>query len=235
MLIEDEPVIMEGLKTMVEDLIGGFTVCAEAAGGNEALNIIEQADPDIIITDIRMPGMDGLEAIKQIRNIKGDIPIVIVSGYAEFEYAKRAIEYNVSDYILKPVDRMEMAKALTGIGEKLNRDLKADNDENQIIRKVKQIIDDNLDQDISLTSIADKVFMNHQYLSKLFKEKTGINYSRYITGRRIEKAGKLLETTSLKVYEIAALCGYGGTKHFLSVFKKETGKTPGEYRNKGCL
>jgi YesN/AraC family two-component response regulator len=238
LLVEDEEVIRKGLRKMLEDVIGGCKVVGESGNGKDALELLEMTNPDLVITDIRMDGMNGLELIKRIRAAWRDIDIIIISGYADFEYAQRAIKYGVSDYLLKPIDRVELTLCLDQLNKK--RDGQTSREENQedsedsqgrrIIRKVKDMVLERLDQDISLQAIAEQVHLNHQYLSALFKTETGQNFSEYVTQCRMDKAKQLLRDTNLKVYEIASLSGYASSKHFMAVFKQIVGVTPSEYR-----
>lgn len=230
LLVEDERMIRAGLKKLIEDVIGGYTVSGEADSGGEALRIFDHVDPDIVITDIRMPGMRGLEMIRQLRALHRDLPVIVISGYAEFEYAREAIRYGVTSYLLKPVDRVELMQALAGI-EAPAPDSEGSGDENQLIKKVKQIIRERPGEDLSLKAVSDEVGLNPQYLSALFKKKTGENFSRYITEQRMKYAKKLLKDSNLKIYEIARATGYQSNKHFSNTFHEITGMTPSEYRD----
>jgi YesN/AraC family two-component response regulator len=234
MLIEDEEIIRDGLQTLLEDVIGDFLVCCEANNGEEALEKLGITQPDIIITDIRMEKMGGIETIKYIREKNSNLPIIIISGYDDFSYVKSALKYQVSDYLLKPVDRIELKQTLDSITAKLAPELPSFNeerDDNHIIRQVKDIVKTHLHEEISLRNVAKQVYINHQYLSTLFKNETGMSFSKYIVNLRIEKAKKLLKDTNLKIYEISSLCGYMSTKQFTSVFKQVSGNTPSDYKN----
>lgn len=243
LLVEDERTIREGLKTLIEKVTNGFVVMAEADNGKDALHYLRTEMPDLIVTDIRMREVDGLTLIGRIREMYEEMPIVIISGYGDFHYAQKALKYKVSDYLLKPIDRLELVNTLTKIRQALDRknavreeasDGKDDHrEERQMIRKLKAIIHDHLDGDLRLSTLAESVHLNPIYLSQLFKAKTGENISDYITQARMERAKQLLRKTSLKVYDIARLVGYQSAKHFMIVFKKEVGMTPGSYRDLG--
>lgn len=229
-LVEDEEIIRRGLKTILEEIIGGFSVVAEAGNGRNLLALIEREQPDLVITDIRMPGVDGLEVV---RSLAARLPVIILSGYAEFEYAREAMKHGVRSYLLKPVDRIELAKVLESIFPKEGNPVPDTDAEesSQIVRDVKRLVAENLASELSLQGLADRIRINSQYLSRVFKDQTGENLSRYIARLRVEKARHLLETTHLKVYEIAELCGFGNEKRFLAVFKEISGKTPSSFRN----
>ncbi|WNC13668.1 response regulator [Brevibacillus brevis] len=240
LLVEDEQVIREGLKTLIEKVIGGFTVAAEAADGNEALHYLRTEMPDLIVTDIRMREVDGLAMIAKVREMYEDLPIVIISGYGDFQYAQKALKHKVTDYLLKPIDRIELAGTLEKIRQSLERKKQprdpapsGGGEERQIIRKVKAYIQDHTDGDLRLQTVAEVVHLHPIYLSQLFKTETGENISDYVTRMRMNRAKQLLRQTSLKVYDISRLVGYQSPKHFMIVFKKEVGMTPGSYREGG--
>ncbi|WP_240415678.1 response regulator transcription factor [Paenibacillus periandrae] len=243
MLVEDEDLIRQGLKTLIEDVIGGFKVTQEAKNGREALEAMKRCLPDCIITDIRMRNMNGLEMIEQVRHNFPDIAILVISGYGDFEYVKKALRFKVDDYLLKPVDRVELTQYLTNLKVRLDEksssvghkhslapDAPVEENEKKIIREVREIIHAHLGQDISLQFIANKVHMNTQYLSYLFKLETGQNFVDYVIQCRMERAKQLLQDTNLKVYEIAKLSGYDNAKYFMTVFKQLTGTTPSYFR-----
>ena len=230
LLVEDEEIIRKGIKKMIEQVIGGYEICCEAADGQQALRMLEYMQPHVIITDIRMEHLNGLELIQRVRMHNVDLPIIIISGHADFHYAQTAIAYGASAYLIKPVDRIELIQALSKACP-VQEDSPEAIDGNQITARVKTLIKTQLDRDISLRSIAGEVGINHQYLSALFKSITGENFSHYVTRKRIEKAKQLLSSTTLKVYEVAGLTGYRSEKHFSSSFKAMTGLTPSEFRN----
>lgn len=238
-LVEDEALIRSGLKHLIEEVIGGFQVVGEAENGRAALEALKSVKPDVLITDIRMNEMNGLELIRRIRDQYPDLYILILSGFADFEYAKQAIKYGISDYLLKPVDRTELAQALGefkrkhGTGQELS-DLQGeggtDSKGRQLIRKVKELVAQRLDQEISLQYMAEQVHLNHQYLSVLFKSETGQTFTDYVSQCRMNRAKQLLKETNLKIYEVAKLSGYLSSKHFMAVFKDYTGSTPSQFR-----
>ncbi|NOU96709.1 response regulator [Paenibacillus sp. LMG 31456] len=243
MLVEDEDLIRQGLKKLIEEVIGGFIVVKEEKNGRQALESMKSILPDLIITDIRMKEMNGIEMIEQVRHNFPDTPILVISGYGDFEYVKKALRFKVEDYLLKPVDRVELTQYLTGLKARLDsRKMNAlqsqshtagnsvEENEKSIIRKVREIIHSNLDQDISLQFIANKVHMNHQYLSSLFKLETGQNFVDYVIQCRMERAKQLLQEANLKIYEVAKLSGYENSKYFMTVFKQLVGVTPSDFR-----
>lgn len=112
LIVDDEPKLREGMRTLIPWEEQGYTVVATASNGFEAIEKFHSLAPKLIVADIRMPGMDGLEMITELRKENADCHILILSGYADFEYAKRAISYRVDGYLLKPVDEEELISYL---------------------------------------------------------------------------------------------------------------------------
>lgn len=108
MIVDDEPMIREGLKSIIDWNKVGFTWVGEASTGPEALIKHGQLAPNLILIDIRMPGMDGLQVIEEIRKVDAECHFLILSGYSDFTYAKQAIEFGVDGYLLKPIDDDEL-------------------------------------------------------------------------------------------------------------------------------
>ncbi len=120
--VDDEPHIHSGLDAIIDWQAYGCEHAAFALDGTEALAIIEARRPDIVITDIRMPGMDGLELIRRVRGMDGYAPaVILVTGYDEFEYARTALRFGVQDYLLKPIEEEELTRLLTAIRERGRR------------------------------------------------------------------------------------------------------------------
>ena len=238
LLVEDERSIRVGLKKLIEEVIGGFEVIKEADNGRVALDWLKGNVPDLIITDIRMKEMSGLEMIERVRDRFLDLPVLIISGYSDFDYAKKAIRFGVSEYMLKPMDRLELTQYLTRVRKRLDESnapihgLTADllREEHRLIRKVRELVHVRLEQEVSLQLMADLVELTPQYLSVLFKQETGQNFIDYVSECRMSRAKQLLRETNLKVYEVGALSGYANAKYFMSMFKQIVGQTPGEYR-----
>ena len=112
MIVEDEPDIAEGLKYLIERMGYSYFVTGIFYNGQDGVNQVVQQKPDIIITDIRMPGMDGLEMIQKIQNVMQNCNFIVLSGYADFAYAREALRLGVQDYLTKPVDEEELYRVL---------------------------------------------------------------------------------------------------------------------------
>lgn len=234
LLVEDEANLRSGFRRVLENVIGGVKVAGEAANGREALEWLKSHRADAVLTDIRMGEMGGIELIRRLAAQHPELPVVIISGYSDFEYAREAIRFGTVDYLLKPVETVELARVVERLRKRMRTDAEPcpvrEQEERQVIRKVKEIIAAQLEQDISLQLLAGQVHLNHRYLSALFKSETGQNLSDYVTQARIERAKQLLKGTQMRVHDIAPLSGYPNVKYFLAIFKQSVGCTPTEYR-----
>jgi len=122
LIVDDEPFIRQGLHILIDWEQYGFEICGQASNGLQALQIIEETCPDLIIADIKMPEMDGIELVKSVYKQYGnEIKFVILSGFYEFEYAKQAIKYHVNDYILKPIVQSDLIQVLLEFKKKFDQ------------------------------------------------------------------------------------------------------------------
>jgi two-component system response regulator YesN len=185
--------------------------------------------------------LDGLEMIERLQNEGVQAKFVILSGYAEFEYAKRGIRLGVKSYLNKPIEEKELQECVNMIikeieaertreiqplsGPPLDIPKKSD-----VISEIKQYVTENFNKNISLADLSNRFYINLHYLSQLFKEKTGQTYLDFLTQVRIERSKELLEKSELKLYEICHMVGYSDATHFSKVFEKLAGCKPAEYR-----
>lgn len=232
LVVEDDAVTRAGMAALLTSLFSIDRV-VEATNGHDALRRLSRP-VDVVITDISMPDMDGVELIQEIRKRGSDVPIIVVSGHADFDYAREALRQGATDYLLKPVDRMELGRALTQCGVMRDQDdpLHGQGVTNVAIARAIDYIDRNIDSDLSLGTVAEAVALSRQYLSSLFHQQTGSTFVDYITARRIERARHLLATTDLRVYEVASMSGYRNAKTFMTTFRDSTGVSALEYRTR---
>ncbi|MGG4143070.1 response regulator [Paenibacillus algorifonticola] len=246
LLVEDETVIRQGLRELIHQSVHSFEVTGEAANGSEAIAYLKCDMPDVMITDIRMREMDGLVMMGKVKQMYPELIVIILSGYGEFVYAQKAIEYGVFKYLLKPIERHELVAAMRkaqllldrkyGVSTSLtaaadHEQMGSGGNNRKIIRDVREYVKQHIDGDLRLQTVASQVSLNATYLSQLFKNETGVNYSEYVLEMRIERAKWLLVHTQLKIYDVARLSGHQSPKHFMLVFKQQTGQTAGEYRD----
>jgi len=232
MIVEDEQKIREGLKILLEDVIKGFTVLWEADNGERALEILNIEVPELVISDVRMPQMNGIELTHLVKLKYPNIPVLLISGYDDFTYVRKGLQLGVEDYLLKPINRKELASVLDGIFKLDERRMAHRTNESIIIREIKELISNNLEGDLSLDHISKVLNLHPNYISNLYRQQTGIKLSDYILKKRMERAKALLQETNLKIYDIAYLTGFSNPKYFSQVFRSNIGETPSKYRDR---
>ena len=239
LIADDENYMLEYLKKLVDWGAYGFEEVLTAGGGSLARDFLEEYRPELLITDIRMPRISGLDLCALVEKEGYQTKTIIVSGYGEFDYAKQALRYGVSEYLVKPILKKDMEETLERLlknnlvkKEKKEESKEADGDRRSLITYIKKYVYENFDKPLSLDILGEAVDLHPAYHSKVFKEETDINLSNYITDIRMQKAAELLEQTDLKVNEIMYLTGYRKSQHFTKLFKEKFGATPVEYRRK---
>ncbi|MGL5259071.1 MAG: response regulator transcription factor [Lachnospiraceae bacterium] len=234
-IVEDEYKIRQGLTNLINKLNLGCSVIGEAENGYEGLKLIRDLDPNIIITDIQMPKMTGLEMMKQAREMGIEKSFVVLSGYADFQYAKECIQYGVAEYLLKPATISDVKYLLEKLTEDTREQNRKEDREKELIgysRLVQEIIQD-LEKEyamrISLDILAERYRHTPEYISNLFTKETGMNVISYLKKIRIKKAQDLILHSDMKIYEIACAVGYPDQKYFSKVFKEYTGVSAKQY------
>lgn len=236
-IVDDEPKIRNGLLKLLSSH-EGWNVTGVFEEAKTALRFLDEHEADIMITDIKMPEISGLELIEHIRSKNAGMSIIILSGYGTFSYAQKAIELGVIRYLTKPTDPKELVTVIENIEEKMIKELESEADtikpkvSNLIVLKAIQYIERNYKNKIALKSMAEELYITPNYLCELFKKHTGKNLSQYISEFRAHKSKKYLAQIEYRVSEIADLVGFSDAKYFSSTFKKLYGVTPLEYRNK---
>jgi len=251
-IIDDEPVIVRGLSQTIPWEKHNCQVVGTAFNGKDGLELIRNQKPDILISDICMPGMDGLTMIASIKSQFPKMQICILTGFRDFDYAQRAICLGVTRFLLKPSKMNELLDALDVMTTNLSSsdvEIKKEetmiSDEEQqgspeentassfIVKNALQYIDENYQQKIMLSEVAEHIYVSQWHLSKLLHRHTGQNFSEILNNVRIREAQKLLRDPSLRIGDIAERVGFVDMAHFSRVFKKCTGASPSEFRA-GC-
>lgn len=327
-IVDDEKLIRDGMKKLLRWEEHGFQIIGEAANGRDALQSVLENPPDIVLTDLRMPSMDGLGLAAALSEKAPSVEVVIITGYDEFEYAKEAVRTGVFDYLLKPVSQSELLETMTRLRQKilsrrigypfeeeeqLLRAIRVNNGElafqalgtmferfryakaqqtevykicqklltevdityrsvrgpkavavrpapsqdtaveeleqaireyvskifrfggvdssDLLVEKLKRYLESHYQENISLKMLEEEFFFNASYISRIFKIKTGENYSDYLLRLRIQQAKHLLSTSQFSIRQISEMVGFGSPKYFSKVFKDMEGMQPISYRN----
>ncbi len=233
-IVDDEEKIAEGIAHLFPWEQMGFSVEAYFRSARKAVEYLEHHQVDVLVSDIEMPDISGLELCERLSG--GSVRIVFISSYQNYEYFRSAIHYKVEDYLLKPIKFQELRECFRKIKEELDEENNAMPDApvayyDQIVREVKNYIEQNY-REASQNEAAALVGMSSGYLSKIFKEKSGQGFMEYLTEVRMKKACELLDNIQFKSYDVAYYVGYDNPKNFSRAFKAYLGMTPKEYRSR---
>lgn len=250
LIVDDEKIERDGIKGLINHF--GYKLEVDTAfNGEDALKKFEKKSYDIVLTDIKMPMMDGITFLQRLKNAGIEPICIIYSAYGEFEYARNAISLGVLEYLLKPIelekfkelfDRVisiceerEMIKKL-GIIEKhqikdIERITSGKSKETHLTKLAREMVYSRYgDSNLSVSMLADELNVSVTHISSTFKEDTGQNLSKFITTVRLNKAKELLVSTNQKINSISETVGYSNTSYFISLFRANVGISPAQYR-----
>lgn len=242
-IAEDEQRSREGLCRLIEGLGGDYQLVGTAANGAAALDMILTLKPDTVFTDIKMPVMDGIEVAAQVRARGVKTEFVIISGYADFEYARKSISLDVAEYLLKPVTREDVERALNRVQERLNgystdkharlgRLREQYPDAHPAVLKALDFIEKGYSQRVSQKDLARELEVSPEYFSYLFTKGVGMTFSEFLRRFRIERAKAMLDSGECPKADVPYRVGFTDAKYFNQVFRAVTGMTTSEYLNK---
>lgn len=247
LIVDDDEALRFVYRKMTVWAEQGFEIAKESSNGRDALEILKQDTFDVVITDIRMPIVDGIEMLRKMRE-KGIMTYtILLSSYNEFEYARQAMILGASDFVVKPVKKEELAEALnrarryldsSGEKEQMLEQIKniflekgIDYQNNSFFREICEYVLEHMKENVTMEMVAEHMGYNKDYFGKTCQQKTGYTFKKLMNGMKMEYAKMLLKKTSDKTYEISEKLGYAAPDYFTKVFKEETGMTPSMYRN----
>ena len=245
LVIDDEQLVREGIVSLIPFKELGINEIFQAEDGFKAWEIVVKELPDVILCDINMPKMNGLEFASKVKNLYPKTKIALISGYDYFDYAKEGIKIGVDDYVLKPISRKDVFTLVANLLDKVKQEryqqeiiesMQLDNtveDEFEYQNQINDYLNLNFNStELSLSALASELGLSEGYLSNLFKKIYKKSFTDYITDLRLKKAKLLLLTTHLKNYEISEAVGINDPNYFSTIFKKKYGYSPSQYRKK---
>lgn len=225
LLVDDDEEFREEMSSCLE----GYKVI-EASSGQQALEMIKRPNAiDLVILDVIIPGLRGTEVLKQMRKIRPDLPIIILTGQSSKEIAIESLKGHADDYIEKPFEVQKFLSTIRRILDSKNLALMAHINK---MDRVKMFIERNFDKKINLKDVTEEVHLSAKYLSRLFKKSTGLGFNEYRLKIKMHKAQHLLKTTDQTIEQLANQLGYKNPESFIRIFEKLVRCTPTEYRLK---
>lgn len=230
-IAEDEKRARRALRNIITSISSEYEVVGEAANGVDALELIKILKPDVVMTDIRMPQMTGLELAGEVKRLQlEDIKFVIISAYEEFDYAKEAISLGVSEYLVKPLIMEDIVNVLHKLGNKEVQETgkmyslseKYKNVHPLVMKALKRIEADYA-LSINQKELAGELGISQEYFSNIFSKNIGVNFSRFVRNYRIDVAKALFLHDEVDKNEVPFQVGFTDEKYFNRVFKEVTG------------
>ncbi len=248
LVVDDEAFVRKGIVMETDWASLDCMVVAEAENGIAGIAAAKRYAPDLIISDIRMPQMDGIEMLRCLREEGSKARVIFLTAYSDFSYAQNAIKLLASDYLLKPFEDGELENAVSRIRDRIQQErdtgnaeegkkapalvLKSGDKSKYVMEAISYISLHYGDDDLCVGAIADTIGISEGHLSHIFKKETEYTVMAYITRYRMSAAMKLLANCRYKVYEVAELVGYHDITYFSSTFKKIVGVSPSEYQDR---
>jgi YesN/AraC family two-component response regulator len=238
-IIDDEKEISNGFARFFPWKEIGFTVAGQFSGAKSALQYIKKNPVDVVVSDVIMPGMTGIDLARELANTKlSPQPLfVLFSAYDEFEYIREALWYRCTDYILKSTQYEELIAIFSRLKERIDKERKilpeteGAGEDDRIISLIKGYIREH-PREASLETASALVFLSPPYVSRYFKKKTHLSFSEYLLRQKMTLAASLLLQLRYKIYDISSLLGYTNPVNFTRRFKKFYGVSPRQYRFK---
>lgn len=226
MCVDDDRPILESFRAFPWERYHCRLV-GDADNGRRALELLPLLKPQLILLDVQMPVMDGLTMLPQARKILPEVKFIIFTAFRDFEYARTAMRYGVTEYLTKgEYSNEDLGRVLLRFTQPAEESVSYRFE----IERCLQLMETQLGEDISLASIAEQVGMSPNYLGNLFFQQTGVHFRDYLTQLRMERARELLLHSPLRIYEVAQQVGVQNPQYFSALFQKTYGVTPGQLR-----
>lgn len=238
-IVDDEKNIRERMAKFLPWDEFDFEVVGTAKDGLAALDLVKSFEPDLVLSDIKMPNIDGIQLAEQLNRHYPDIVTVFISSYNEFELAQKAIHFNVKGYLLKPVMKNDFRELMSNLSKqnlfRLSEEvpkIKVHLPENasNYMEKAKKYLFENYAENITLKDVADELFIHEAYFSKLFNQEIGEGFNAFVNGIRIERAKEQLKYSNKQLKDISNEVGFRSSSYFNRVFKQNVGISPMTFR-----
>lgn len=232
-VIDDNRAMAEMIATTIRWGDIDCTICGTAYDGVRGRTLIQKEKPEIIIADIRMPGLDGLEMIRAAQASDPKAKVIFISAYDDFSYAQEAVRLHAYEYLLKPFDNTKLVESVRrAVSELRGEELPASEElsaNETLIKRILHYVDTHPEHP-TLQEISDHFGFSASYISSLVKKETGENYIDWVVRSRMNKAKRLLKDPKYRIEEVAYAVGYKNYISFYQMFVKYEGISPRDYR-----
>ncbi|MDD2429412.1 MAG: response regulator [Eubacteriales bacterium] len=238
-LVDDEQFILNGLINVFPWGDYDCQIIGTAGDGQQGLELVRREQPDILLTDIQMPGIDGLKMAAALKSEYPAMQIAVLTAFRDFDYARRALHIGVSRYLLKPSNMEDLHEAFAFMTLQKNAEQETapgdtaavcDEAGGFVLNAAIRYIEENYADKLTLSQVADSVYISQWHLSKLINGRLNKTFYDVINDIRVERAKTLLTDPAMSVSEIAIMVGYCDVSHFSHVFKRLMHVTPAAYR-----
>lgn len=240
-VVEDEYYVRKGLIQTFDWKALDCEIAGEAANGRDGIEIIEELRPDLVIADIEMPVINGLDMVKRLRSKQCRAEFIFLTGHQKFDYVHSALQLEAIDYLLKPFRYEDLTECvrkvkirLHKVDEETSRTMLLTEEDTQAknlyIKQAMEYVHDHYAQECTVTDVAGFLNISEAYFCRLFKKETGYTFVRYLTHYRIHVAAGLLAAVSVKVNEAAEQTGFRDANYFSSTFRRIMNVSPSEYQ-----
>ena len=228
LVIDDNPKVRESLEIAFPEY--QFT---GALNGEDGLKHLRRShEVDLVMLDYKMDGLDGLDVLKEIRRMDPKMGVIFLTSFGTREVLLEALRGRADDFIDKPYSIEETRKKIRNFFKGRNEEERNSDSGGGPIRRIQAFVERNSSKNPTLKEAAEKTLLSPKYVSRKFKQETCQTFSSYKIKLKMNLAKKLLYDTSLSVVQIAYKVGYGNAESFMKMFKKSSGCTPTEYRQK---
>lgn len=233
LIVEDESLILQDILTLFDWKAAGFGTLT-AANGVQGLSVFQKKRPSIVMTDVRMPHMDGLAMIERIRELAPETKFILLTAYQDFDYARTALRLGVTDYLLKKdLSEKAIREALEALKKKPTPDMPEGTDKGSlspIVERAAAYIREHYSEpELRIGGVSLACGISASRLSARFRDEMDMTVNEYITFIRLENAKRLLLAGKHKVYEVADMVGYRNQAYFSTLFQEHTGMKPNKY------
>ncbi len=245
LISDDERLERMAVRRVLDKSYKGDVQIYETENGRKAIEIIEDNEIHIAILDIKMPGVSGIEVARELRARYPHCKIIMLTGFAYFNYARECIKIGVMEFLVKPFLDEELDKTLqqafasfeeensnNQLIEEVEEQIESDETDNDWVCQIKSMIQQRYMKEISMEEFASSVGFSTYYFSRMFKQEFGVNFVDYVSDLRLKKACELLREGKCSVKEVCFKVGYSEPTYFARVFKKAYGMTPSQFQRK---